>query len=193
MIYCLWIKPGCEYTASRKVVCAGSIFCLHEGYRPVTPLDVVRVNRTIFHNLSVCTGTIKPAEGRYYCIIRSRWYYYMTRIEGGVSVHDMNSRWVEIIIHCTTRRISLHNSQICFSFMIYCLWIKPGCEYTASQKVVRAGSIFCLHEGYRSVTPLDVVRVNRTIFHNLSVCTDTIKPAEGRYYCIIYDIIIWPA
>ena len=37
------------------------------------------------------------------------------------------------------------------------------------RKVVRACSIFNPHEGYRSVTPLDAARVNRTIFHNRSV------------------------
>ena len=37
------------------------------------------------------------------------------------------------------------------------------------QKIVRACSIFYPHEGYRSVTPLDAARVDRTIFHNRSV------------------------
>ena len=44
--------------------------------------------------------------------------------------------------------------------------------YSVSQflrKVVRACSIFYPHEGYRSVTPLDAARVNRTIFHDHSV------------------------
>ena len=35
-----------------------------------------------------------------------------------------------------------------------------------SQKIVRACSIFYPYGGYRSVTPLDAARVNRTIFHN---------------------------
>ena len=35
--------------------------------------------------------------------------------------------------------------------------------------IVRAFSMFYPYEGYRSVTPLDAVRVNRTIFHNDSV------------------------
>ena len=37
-----------------------------------------------------------------------------------------------------------------------------------TQNIVRACSMF-YHEGYRSVTPLVAVRVNRTIFHNHSV------------------------
>ena len=35
--------------------------------------------------------------------------------------------------------------------------------------IVRAFSMFYPYEGYRSVTPLDAVRVNSTIFHNHSV------------------------
>ena len=35
--------------------------------------------------------------------------------------------------------------------------------------IVRACSMFYPYEGYRSVTPLDAARVNRTIFHNHSV------------------------
>ena len=37
------------------------------------------------------------------------------------------------------------------------------------KKIVRACSMFYPHEGYRSVTPLDAARVDRTIFHNHSV------------------------
>ena len=33
--------------------------------------------------------------------------------------------------------------------------------------------VFYPYEGYRSVTPLDAARVNRTIFHTI-LCTDTI-------------------
>ena len=42
-------------------------------------------------------------------------------------------------------------------------------KYSVSQKIVRACSMFYPYEGYRSVTPLDAARVNRTIFHNHSV------------------------
>ena len=34
-----------------------------------------------------------------------------------------------------------------------------------TQNIVRACSMFYPYEGYRSVTPLDAARVNRTIFH----------------------------
>ena len=47
------------------------------------------------------------------------------------------------------------------------------------QKVVRACYIFDPRSCkiYRSVNPLDVVMVSRTIFHNIIIlCTDTIKP-----------------
>ena len=38
-----------------------------------------------------------------------------------------------------------------------------------TQNIVRAYFMFYPYEGYRSVTPLDAARVNRTIFHNHSV------------------------
>ena len=38
-----------------------------------------------------------------------------------------------------------------------------------TQMIVRPCSMFYPYEGYRSVTPLDAARVNRTIFHNHSV------------------------
>ena len=44
-----------------------------------------------------------------------------------------------------------------------------------TQIIVRACSMFYPYEGYRSVTPLDAVRVNRTIFHNHSVHCDEIR------------------
>ena len=46
------------------------------------------------------------------------------------------------------------------------------------------------YEGYRSVTPLDAARVNRTIFHNHSVHLYYITLIEGRDY-IKHDIIVW--
>ena len=44
------------------------MFYLYKGYRPVTPLDAARVNRTIFHNHSVHRYDITLMKGtsRYY-------------------------------------------------------------------------------------------------------------------------------
>ena len=42
--------------------------------------------------------------------------------------------------------------------------------------------MFYPYEGYRSVTPLDAVRVNRTIFHNHSVHWYYITLIKGRDY-----------
>ena len=42
--------------------------------------------------------------------------------------------------------------------------------------------MFYPYEGYRSVTPLDAARVNKTIFHNHSVHWYYITLIEGRYY-----------
>ena len=54
----------------------------------------------------------------------------------------------------------------------------------------RGTDIFDPHEIYRSVTPLDVVRVNRTIFHNnRSVRRYYNTRMEGRCYSKRYIII----
>ena len=45
------------------------------------------------------------------------------------------------------------------------------------------------YEGYRSVTPLDAARVNRTIFHNHSVHWYYITRIEGRDYININEIL----
>ena len=45
--------------------------------------------------------------------------------------------------------------------------------FYSTQNIVRACSMRYPYEGYRSVTPLDAARVNRTIFHTTILCTDT--------------------
>ena len=50
-----------------------------------------------------------------------------------------------------------------------------------TQNIVRACSMFH-HEGYRSVTPLDAARVNRTIFHDQYVHWYYITLIKGRDY-----------
>ena len=50
----------------------------------------------------------------------------------------------------------------CFLWTKHTIWLLI---LSFTQNIVRACSVFC-HEGYRSVTPLDAARVNRTIFHN---------------------------
>ena len=56
-----------------------------------------------------------------------------------------------------------------------------------TQNIVRACSMSCPYEGYRSVTPIDAARINRTIFHNHSVHWYYITLIKGRYY-IEHDI-----
>ena len=58
--------------------------------------------------------------------------------------------------------------------IIWFLWTKPTIWLlilSFTQNIVRACSMFYPYEGYlyRSVTPLDAARVDRTIFHNHSV------------------------
>ena len=55
------------------------------------------------------------------------------------------------------------------------------------QNIVRACSMFYPYEGYRSVTPLDAARVNRTIFRNHSVHWYYITLIKVRDY-IKHDI-----
>ena len=68
--------------------------------------------------------------------------------------------------------------------IIWFLWTKrtwlliPVLSFT--QNIVRACSMFYPYEGYRSVTPLDAARVNRTIFHNHSVHWYYVTLIKGR-------------
>ena len=75
------------------------------------------------------------------------------------------------------------------SFIIWFLWTKPTIWLLIPSitKIVRACSVFYPYEGYRSVTPLDASRVNRTIFHNHSVLWYSITLIKGRCY-IKHDI-----
>ena len=80
------------------------------------------------------------------------------------------------------------------SFITWLLWTKRTVwllilKYSVSLKIVCACSMFYPYEGYRSVTPLDAARVNRTIFHNHSVHWYYITLIKGtsRYY-IKHDI-----
>ena len=69
--------------------------------------------------------------------------------------------------------------------IIWLLWIKPTIWLlilSFTQNIVRACSMFYSYEGYRSVTPLDAARVNRTILHNHSVHWYYITLIKGRYY-----------
>ena len=73
---------------------------------------------------------------------------------------------------------------ICF------LWTKPTIWFlilSFTQNIVHACSMFYPYEGYKSVTPLDAARVNRTIFHNHYVHWCYITPIKGRCY-IKHDI-----
>ena len=81
------------------------------------------------------------------------------------------------------------------SFIIWFLWAKPTIwllilSFTKKKTFVRACCMFDPYEGYRSASPLDAARVNRTIFHNHSVHWYYITLKEGRD-CIKHDIIIW--
>ena len=68
--------------------------------------------------------------------------------------------------------------------MIWFLWTKRTIWLlilSCTQNIVRACSMF-YHEGYRSVTPLDAARVNRTIFHNHFVHWCYITFIKGKNY-----------
>ena len=68
--------------------------------------------------------------------------------------------------------------------IIWCLWTKPTKWWlilSFTQNIVRSCSMF-YHEEYRSVTPLDAARVNRTIFHNQYVHWYYITLIKGRDY-----------
>ena len=74
--------------------------------------------------------------------------------------------------------------------IIWFLWTKHtiwSLILSFTQNIVRACSMFYPYEGYRSVTPLDAARVNRTIFDNHSVHWYYITLIKGRY-SIKHDI-----
>ena len=58
-----------------------------------------------------------------------------------------------------------------------------------TQNIVRACSMLYPYEGYRSVTPLDAARVNRTIFYNHSVRWYHVTLIKRRDY-IEHNIIV---
>ena len=71
------------------------------------------------------------------------------------------------------------------SFVIWFLWTKATLWLlirSFTKKNVRVCSMFYPYEGYRSVTPLDAARVNRTISHNHSVHWYYITLIECRDY-----------
>ena len=82
-------------------------------------------------------------------------------------------------VNCEYNRLNGWNSTLQAAWyirhvrIIWFLWTKPTIWLlilTFTQNIVRAcSSVFYPYEGYRSVTPLDAARVNRTIFHNHSV------------------------
>ena len=125
-------------------------------------------------------------------------------------------------VSCEYNRLNGWNSTLqaawyIRSVRIICLlWTKPTIwllilqVLSFTQNIVRACSMFYPYEGYRSVTPLDAARVNRTIFHNHSVhwyyitlikCRDYIKhdinvrhgkqnPRRGRWCTLLLHNII---
>ena len=99
-------------------------------------------------------------------------------------------------VSCEYKRLNGWNSTLQAAWYIrrvriLCfLWTKPTIWLlilSFTQNIVRACSMFYPYEGYRSVTPLDAARVNRTIFHNHSVHWYYVTLIKGRYY-IEHDI-----
>ena len=81
-------------------------------------------------------------------------------------------------VSCEYNRLNGWNSTLQAAWyirrvrIIWFLWTKPTIWLlilSFTQNIVRPCSMFYPYEGYRSVTPLDAARVNRTIFHNHSV------------------------
>ena len=99
-------------------------------------------------------------------------------------------------VSCEYNRLNGGNSTLQAAWyirrvrIIWFLWTKPTIWLlilSFTQNIVRGYSMFYPYEGYRSVTPLDAARVNRTIFHNHSVHWYYITLIKGKYY-IKHDI-----
>ena len=99
-------------------------------------------------------------------------------------------------VSCEYNRLNGWNSTLQAAWyirrvrIIWFLLTKPtiwSLILSSTQNIVRACSMFYPYEGYRSVTPLDAARVNRTISHNHSVHWYYIILIKGRDY-IKHDI-----
>ena len=60
---------------------------------------------------------------------------------------------------------SYNRYQVCFLWTKRTIWLLI---LSFTQNIIRACFMFYPYEGYRTVTPLDAPRVNRTMFHNHS-------------------------
>ena len=89
-----------------------------------------------------------------------------------------------------TQLCKLRGTSDTFVRRIWSLWAKPTiCLLILSFTKYRS-RVFCfilIYERYRSVTPLDAARVNRTIFNNHSLHWYYITLIKGMYY-IKHDI-----
>ena len=134
-------------------------------------------------------------------IINTQFYTkYRPRLFYGSSLRWQTSAvsttvWIVNVV-CEYDRLNGWNSTlqaawyIRYVCTIWFLWTKRTIWLlilSFTQNNVRACSMFYPYEGYRSVTPVDTARVNRTIFHNHSVHWYYITLIKGRYY-IKHDI-----
>ena len=101
--------------------------------------------------------------------------------------------WVRPVWMVETQFCKLRGTSDTFVKYVF-LWTKHTIWLlilSFTQNIVRACSMF-YHEGYRSVTPLDAARVNRTVFHNHFVHWYYITLIKGRDYskhdmnCLLY-------
>ena len=100
--------------------------------------------------------------------------------------HVRHVRWT-----CLFYTPSISFLIICITCITCFLGTKPTWLLMLSfTKIVRACSIFYPYEGYRSVTPLDAAKVNKTIFHNHSVHWYYIALIKGRDYSKHDNIIV---
>ena len=100
------------------------------------------------------------------------------------SVHKNHIlRLCMMCVWCTTQlaKLSFNHSNGRTHSWRFWLNLRYNCWYKISFARVLPG-MFYPYEGYRSVTPLDAARVNRTIFHNHCVHWYYITLIEGRDY-----------
>ena len=123
------------------------------------------------------------------CILVSglRWLLVKKRLLLGASLTRFYKKLENV--SCEYDRLNGWNSTLQAAWyirhvrIIWFLWTKRTIRLlilSFTQNIVRACSMFYPYGGYRSVTPLDAARVNRTIVHDHSVHWNYITLVECR-------------
>ena len=106
---------------------------------------------------------VKDALKKSMCVFKAGTTVFYKKLKNVSCEYDRLNGWNSTLQAAWYIR---HVRIICFFLTKPTMWLLL---LSFTQKIVPACSMFYPYEGYRSVTPLDAARVNRTIFHKHSV------------------------